>query len=44
MDDLMLSLIAKRVEQCLAHARGDGGDCEFCAESDRCAFRGGRAN
>jgi sirohydrochlorin ferrochelatase len=41
LDDLMLQLIAKRIEQCVAHASGSEGDCEFCAGTAKCAFHAG---
>lgn len=41
LDDLMLKLIAKRIEQCLAHAAGSGEECDLCGGTDRCRFRGG---
>ena len=39
MDRLMHELIAKRIEQCLAHASGKGEGCEFCAGTDKCTFQ-----
>lgn len=43
LDDLMLQLIAKRIGQCVAHATGDAEDCELCAGTEKCSFRGGDA-
>ena len=44
LDDLMLQLIRKRIENCLAHASGSGEDCEFCAGTEKCVFRGDDRN
>jgi sirohydrochlorin ferrochelatase len=41
LDDLMLQLIAKRIEACLAHAERNGEDCDFCRGTERCRFRTG---
>jgi sirohydrochlorin ferrochelatase len=41
LDDLMLQLIKKRIEHCLAHATGNGENCEFCAGTEKCVLRGG---
>ena len=40
LDELMLRLISKRIDQCFAHAGGNGEDCEFCAETGKCTFHG----
>ena len=41
LDDLMLQLIAKRIEACLAHAERNGEVCDFCRGTERCRFRTG---
>ena len=33
---LMAEVIQARVEQCLAHALGQGPDCELCADTGKC--------
>ncbi len=40
---LMAQVVAARVEHCLAHARGQAGECEVCAGTGRCAIRSGGA-
>lgn len=35
---LMAQVIQSRIEQCLAHAVGSGGDCELCSGTEKCQF------
>jgi sirohydrochlorin ferrochelatase len=36
---LLMDLVDRRVEHCLAHAAGTTGPCPACAGTDRCALR-----
>ena len=36
---LMATVMAERIEHCLAHAAGDAEPCDLCAETDRCQLR-----
>jgi sirohydrochlorin ferrochelatase len=32
-------IVGQRIEHCVAHARGDGPECELCAGTGRCRLR-----
>jgi len=36
---LLMDLVDRRVEHCLAHASGTAGPCSACVGTDRCNFR-----
>lgn len=40
---LMAQVVAARIEHCVAHARGQVGECEVCTATGRCAVRFGEA-
>jgi sirohydrochlorin ferrochelatase len=38
-DPLLMDIIDRRIEHCLAHAAGTAGECAACAGSGRCMLR-----
>ena len=38
-DPLLMDIVERRVEHCLAQVAGSAGPCPACAGTDRCAFR-----
>jgi sirohydrochlorin ferrochelatase len=38
-DPLLLELVGRRVDRCLAHAAGTAEECEACAGTGRCVLR-----
>jgi len=37
---LMSQVICERIEHCLAHAKGEAGECDACTGTDRCQLLG----
>ena len=36
---LMAEIMQSRIDQCMAHARGELDDCDFCVGTDKCFIR-----
>ncbi len=41
---LMADIMHDRIQQCLAHAGGEGAACDLCAESGKCEIRTARSS